>query len=161
MNDDLYHHGVQKQRWGVRRYQNYDGTLTEAGKRHRAKMEKKDVKWAKKNYDRIMNKAQKGISKELNSYKKELMNDRSSYNSNGKISSKTINLYNQKMADLMNKSSKDIAAPSGRVVKYVAKRGDVGVHMILADQRDNMSQLKNGLWDNGRVAYRSNKIDVS
>ena len=28
----LYHHGVKGQKWGVRRYQNYDGTLTEDGK---------------------------------------------------------------------------------------------------------------------------------
>jgi len=30
---DLYHHGIKDQRWGIRRYQNLDGTLTEAGKR--------------------------------------------------------------------------------------------------------------------------------
>ena len=29
----LAHHGIKGQRWGVRRYQNEDGTLTEAGKR--------------------------------------------------------------------------------------------------------------------------------
>lgn len=30
----LEHHGVKGQRWGVRRYQNKDGSLTAAGKRH-------------------------------------------------------------------------------------------------------------------------------
>lgn len=30
----LAHHGIKGQRWGVRRYQNPDGTLTEAGKKH-------------------------------------------------------------------------------------------------------------------------------
>lgn len=29
----IYHHGIKGQRWGVRRYQNPDGTLTEEGKR--------------------------------------------------------------------------------------------------------------------------------
>lgn len=31
--NELYHHGILGQRWGVRRYQNKDGTYTEAGKK--------------------------------------------------------------------------------------------------------------------------------
>jgi hypothetical protein len=33
MQNELYHYGKKGQRWGVRRYQNKDGTLTEAGKK--------------------------------------------------------------------------------------------------------------------------------
>lgn len=33
-SNELYHHGVKGQKWGVRRYQNEDGTLTSAGKQH-------------------------------------------------------------------------------------------------------------------------------
>lgn len=29
---ELYHHGIKGQRWGIRRYQNDDGTLTPLGK---------------------------------------------------------------------------------------------------------------------------------
>lgn len=33
METVLYHHGIKGQRWGVRRYQNSDGTWTDAGKK--------------------------------------------------------------------------------------------------------------------------------
>ena len=30
---ELYHHGIKGQRWGIRRFQNKDGSLTPAGRR--------------------------------------------------------------------------------------------------------------------------------
>ena len=38
-SDELYHHGIKGQRWGIRRYQNKDGTLTPAGKKRAVKLE--------------------------------------------------------------------------------------------------------------------------
>ena len=36
-NNYLAHHGIKGMKWGVRRYENYDGTLTPAGKKRYAK----------------------------------------------------------------------------------------------------------------------------
>lgn len=37
--DELFHHGIKGQRWGFRRYQNKDGSLTPAGKRRADKLQ--------------------------------------------------------------------------------------------------------------------------
>lgn len=38
--NELYHHGIKGQRWGIRRFQNPDGSLTTSGKERYSKKEK-------------------------------------------------------------------------------------------------------------------------
>lgn len=160
ISDHLAHHGILGQKWGVRRYQNEDGSLTAKGKKHYAKA---DTKWAKKNTDKITRKTQNKVKKELTAFNKELSKQPGYLNKDGSVSKAAINAYNRKMASLMNTAVGDITSPSGRVVRFVAKRSEVGVQMALADRGYDISQLKNGVWSGGRVAYRSqqlNKIDI-
>lgn len=47
-SDELYHHGIKGQKWGVRRYQNADGSLTSAGKKRYGNSSKKLEKLTQK-----------------------------------------------------------------------------------------------------------------
>lgn len=47
MENELYHHGVKGQKWGVRRYQNKDGSLTLAGKKRALKIQNQYSEFSK------------------------------------------------------------------------------------------------------------------
>ena len=152
----LAHHGVKGQRWGVRRFQNADGTLTPAGKRH---YQKADDRWVKRNASKIHDKAYKQSQREMRKATKELDRKFMIRRDSERNGRRYMNEYNQKLAEIMNSKVKDVSSPSGKVIKFVAKRGEYGVHTALADPGYDMNQVKSGIWDDGRIAYKTNKVD--
>lgn len=152
----LQHHGIIGQKWGVRRFQNRDGSLTSAGK---SRLARKDEKWIKKKSEGITQKAKQKSARELDRYAQELLRNPNALKKDGKLSAETVNAYNQRMAALMNAKVSGLRSPSGKVVQFVAKRGEIGVFMALADEGYDMSQIKNGIWGNGRVAYKQSVLD--
>lgn len=146
----LVHHGIKGQRWGIRRYQNEDGSLTPAGVRRYQRL---DQRWIDKKSGKVYNKAMKESKSEMKEFVKELQKTPA-----GKRT--LINMYNQKLAAVMRTKTSDIRSPSGKVIEWVAKRGQIGVHMALADQGYDISKLKSGVWADGRIAYKTKKVDM-
>lgn len=54
--DSLMHHGIKGMKWGIRRYQNSDGTLADAGKKRYFKLADKGDKLRAEGYDLYSNK---------------------------------------------------------------------------------------------------------
>lgn len=151
MSNELYHYGVLGMKWGVRK-----------AERRANRTYQRDVNWAYNHSDRIRKKTYKKIRKEMDQYVTRELNPKyKDQVRKRKVGLNYANDYNRKMAQLMNEKVSNLHSPSGRTVRFVAKRGEIGVHMALADVGYDMSQVKNGVYGNGRIAYRKNAVNMA
>lgn len=142
-NGELYHYGIKGMRWGVRRYQNKDGSLTPSGK---------------KRAQRDADKLKKAVSKTFDTYddyrrsqsKHYVVDERgaNSYGPDGKPRFDTgrgIMIYDQKKLDIANRYSHKL----DRLESVMKKRYDSVKFEGGFDVASGKAQVKYTLEKNG------------
>lgn len=137
----LMHYGISGQKWGIRRFENLDGTLTEEGKRryglYNDKGEYEIQRSAKTFYS-----SQKDEDKE---FAKELQNEKASGAKVSKHREKLINMYKEKglsqedaeLAALKRaKIEKTLMIAGGIALTAAAAYGTYKVHKLISDNAD-------------------------
>lgn len=115
-DDELYHHGIKGMKWGVRRYQRPDGSLTEAGKKKHQDNQRKIRAFADKDMRRAYEKSNKEYNKIVQREAKKQDKILSSKN----VENKASKYLNRKSGQVAQYNTGTIAANQGKEF-YISK----------------------------------------
>ena len=146
MENELYHHGIKGQRWGIRRYQNKDGSLTALGKKRAAKLESDYEKITGKKITRTTeNKSGSSKSKSVSDMSNKEIQDRID-----RI--RLENTLNSLTPKHVSAGEKFVNGLKGAAISIAKDKGT----RIVGDYVDK--QLRNKLGLNDREAKSASKI---
>ena len=133
-HSELYHHGVKGMKWGIRRYQNADGTLTSEGK---AKYYKEDGSLSRIGKKIEVSDYKKKLKSDIKKNKEKRKENRQRYNS-GEISGSTLRSKNKALRLKQKQNKQDL---------FLAKQT-----FITKDQKLKLRDMPNNV---GKKQYRT------
>ena len=145
--DELSHHGIKGMKWGVRRYQNADGSLTAAGKKRRDKLQSKLDKLENKEAPVNSGKTYKKISdmsdEELADYVTRKTTEKMAYtlqNDINKLNPKKVSAGQQFANNLKNQVLGPAAMEAGK--KLLTGLANKAVDNALGTKDNEAAKLK-------------------
>lgn len=152
-SDELYHHGILGQKWGIRRYQNEDGSLTPAG-RKRYGVGKSDAE-----AQSFVDRAEDLAEAKLTGYTKRMLSKSKNYDDSGQLTVKAANKWKKKVVNSINRQIKNIQLNDYTKIK--------AQYFSVEDTGDDISAktklVKPSIYDAGirkknRKSYRATKV---
>lgn len=144
-SDELYHHGIKGQKWGIRRFQNPDGSYTEAGlKRYRKADARADLGYTR---FQSLDKVQKGF---VDRYRSDVKGYMSNTKEKKKVDSKVLMTKNAKERR-KNEYEREAKAYLSR--SETAKKMNQYYNTLFSfDKKSLVGQYNSQLLRNGREA---------
>ena len=104
----IIHHGIKGQKWGIRRFQNEDGSLTARGQKKRDREQKQNYKMVKKDFDDYTSKNRDELYNRIKKETNKLTKEEITKNKVQEITNKMLGKYGKKTINQIDRNGNKV-----------------------------------------------------